>query len=733
MAKTRKRSAPRRAPAQKRKTAGPSPSVRLEQTSPFRWGDRRDLVHLGIVLLVAFALRMVFFYFNHRNNPVFSEPIMDALYHDEWARSILAGTAGSDDVYFRGPLYPYLLALLYKLSGSSITFAVFAQHLIGTCTAGFVLLLAREYFSPRVSLVAGLMAALYWPFVYFEGDLLIVTTILFLNTAGLFLFARGLKVDGARGWLLVASSGIMFGLSAIARPSVLIFFPVLPLVVFWNRDRGRGASLRWVGRSAVVLGTIAVVILPVMVRNYVVGRAVVPVAASGGVNFYIGNNPSSDGTTAIVPGTRADWWGGYNDAIEIAEKAEGRPLKLPEVSDYYFKKGLDWIEQNPGDAAAHFAKKLRVFWVGPERANNKFIYFFWYLAGMKYVPLPGFWLVAPLALLGAVIQWRRRRLLSLLYLFVLTYMIGVVAFFVNARFRLPVVPVLIVFAAFAAVYLYETVRRRDIRAVSASVGLAAAMLVVNYDYLTFAEVRTYSTAFSHVTLANAYMKRDQWDTALDHYLKAWKINEQYPTPAFRRYLRRDVAYNLGLLYWNRGLCSRAIEYLRRVGPPPGGGTDIYMFNALDWLGDCYVKRSQFDQARMTYQEYLRLAPDDVRAIAGAARVEAATGNPAKAERMLEPVIEQSERMNVPSLLVLADIKRMLGKTEEAIEKYELAATYGGFQREALVAMAQCYQDIGDFPAAIETLKRALNYSTPGDPTIRNWIRRLQSQIQTEQP
>jgi tetratricopeptide (TPR) repeat protein len=158
-----------------------------------------------------------------------------------------------------------------------------------------------------------------------------------------------------------------------------------------------------------------------------------------------------------------------------------------------------------------------------------------------------------------------------------------------------------------------------------------------------------------------------------------------------------------------------------------------MFNALDWLGDCYVKRSQFDQARMTYQEYLRLAPDDVRAIAGAARVEAATGNPAKAERMLEPVIEQSERMNVPSLLVLADIKRMLGKTEEAIEKYELAATYGGFQREALVAMAQCYQDIGDFPAAIETLKRALNYSTPGDPTIRNWIRRLQSQIQTEQP
>ncbi len=110
-------------------------SQTLEVTRSFRWRDRRDLIQIGIVLGIALLLRLVFFYLNQKNNPVFLSPIMDALYHHEWAQQILDGTASADDVFFRGPLYPYLLAFLYKLSGSSLTFALFAQHLIGTATA----------------------------------------------------------------------------------------------------------------------------------------------------------------------------------------------------------------------------------------------------------------------------------------------------------------------------------------------------------------------------------------------------------------------------------------------------------------------------------------------------------------------------------------------------------------------------------------------------------------------
>ena len=47
------------------------------------------------------------------------------------------------------------------------------NHLAGTLTCGLVWLLAREYFSRAVALTAGLFAALYWPLIYFEGEVLI--------------------------------------------------------------------------------------------------------------------------------------------------------------------------------------------------------------------------------------------------------------------------------------------------------------------------------------------------------------------------------------------------------------------------------------------------------------------------------------------------------------------------------------------------------------------------------
>ena len=730
MAKHPEKKRPRKAAEQKLKSAGPDPARPLETTRSFHWRDRRDLLQIGVVLALAFALRMVFFYLNQRNNPVFANPIMDALYHDEWARDLLAGTYAADDVFFRGPLYPYLLAVFYKLSGSSIAFAVFMQHVIGTLTTGLVFLLAREYFSPRVSLVAGVMAALYWPFVYFEGDLLIVTTVLFLNTIGLLFLARSLRLEGQTGWLLLAAAGVGFGLSALARPSVLIFFPALPLVLYWSRDHTRRGGREWLARTAVLAGTVAVVIAPVMVRNYVVGHSIVPIAASGGVNFYIGNNPASDGSTAIVPGTRADWWGGYHDAIEIAERDEGRKLKLAEVSDYYYSRGVQWIERHPGDAAAHFWKKFRVFWSGPERANNKFIYFFWNLAGMRYVPLPGFWLITPLALLGAVLLWRRRRHMSALYLFVVTYMAGVVLFFVNARFRLPVVPVLILFAAFAAVYLADTIRRKNMRAYAAIAGFALAFLLVNIDYLSFARIRAYSTAFSHNTLGNAYMKLGRRDTALDHYSRAWRINEDQPTDAFEL-IARDVAYNMGLLYWEKGLCSRAIESLRKVRPPPGGGSDMYALNALDWLGDCYIRQSQYENALAVYREFVRLAPDDVRAVTGMARVEAATGNLQEAERILSSIVDPTTTVHVPAYIALAEVQRGLGKINEAIESYKEISRFLGYEKDALVSLAGLYQNVGDIDAAIETVRQAANYFPPGDPMIRTWIQNLQSQRRSD--
>lgn len=692
--------------------ARPTGGAPLDHARAFGWRNRRDWTDLGIVVGVALALRIAFFFLNKALNPTFRFPIMDSLYHHEWALDLVAGGTPGTDAFFRGPLYPYFLSVLYRLSDNSIAFAIFVQHLIGSLTAGLIYLTARELFSRRVALVAGLTTALYWVLVYMEGDLLLETTFIFLNTVSMYLLLLGMKRH--RLWLF-AAGGFALGLATIDRPSIMVFLPVVPLAI-WLSARVRPAGTRgWVARTVVAAVACAIPIAPVMIRNYAVAKAIVPVGASGGVNFWIGNNPASDGSTAIVPGTRADWWGGYYDAIAMAEKDLGRKLTLAEVSDYFFEKGRRFMRENPDEARRLMLKKARMFWGAGERANDKYIYFFWHLAGMKYVPLPGFWLVAPLGILGGFLLWRRRTELSMFYLFVILYSIGVIAFFVNARFRLPIVPVLSMFAAYGAVYMVDAFRRQSFGVVKALLVLAAAAALVNSDYLYQKQMRTYSEAFSNYTLGNAYLKMGLKSTAMAHYTRADEIARAYPNEAYR-FIEREVNYNLGALLWEQGMCSRAIEVLERVG-----GSDDFAKRALDCLGDCYLKRRDVANATRVYEQLLKISSDDQRGITGLARALALTGEFAKAEAMLAQIVDPRHAVYPPSYIALAEIQRAQGKTDEAIVSYTHISKLAGYERDAFVALAELHRERGEWDAALRAANQAALHSTPNDTAIQGLI------------
>jgi len=715
----------------------------LDDAHPFRWKNHADWLQLGIVVGVALALRLAFYFLNKAFNPTFYFPVMDSLYHHEWALDLVAGGTPGTDAFFRGPMYPYFLAALYKVSGSSIAFAVLVHHFLGALTAGFVYLTARELFSRRVSLVAGLMVALYWVLVYMEGDLLVETLFIFFNSMSLWLLTAGIK---RRHLVMLATGGLALGLATITRPSVMVFFPAIPLAIWLASqrstsarppaggadgapaasgrgvigDRTRRAAFGWLTQSIVVAIAVALPIMPVMIRNYRVAHAIVPVGASGGVNFYIGNNPVSDGSTAIVPGTRADWWGGYEDAIGIAEKDLGRKLKLSEVSDYYFQRGFDYIKSHPSEATALMAKKFQMFWGAGERANDKYIYFFWHLAKMKYLPLPGFWLIAPLAILGAVLLWRRRSELVMFYLFVALYSVGVIVFFVNARFRLPIVPVLCLFAAYGAVYLWRAFREKQFGFVKALVIVAAAAALVNSDYLYQKQMRAYSDAFSNYTLGNAYLKMGDKGTALAHYTRADEINRDFPTPAYGL-IQREVDYNLGTLLWEEGMCTRAVSVLERVG-----GTDEFTLHALDCLGDCYLKRNDVANATRVYERLMSISPSDQRGVAGLARCAALTGDYAKAESMLKQIVNPTGSVYPPAYIALADVQRALGKIDDAIASYTNIARLLGYERQANLALVELYQQKGDVKSALKALDRAALYSPPNDPTIQGLFASLRA-------
>jgi 4-amino-4-deoxy-L-arabinose transferase-like glycosyltransferase len=433
-----------------------------------------DLALCGAIVLFAFILRLIYI-LQWQHNPMFAHPGMDELYHDDWAQALAAGKTFVDGPYFRAPLYPAFLGLIYKVFGHSFMAARLAQAVLDSLSCGLLFIAGRQVFSRRIAAVAGFAAASYWMLIFFTGELLIEQLTVFLDVLLICLLLRAAKKPGG---LIYAAAGLVMGLSAIARPNILLFAPAVALWMFISHRHQLRRGLIYI--ACITLGCL-LPILPVTVRNYVVGHDRVLIASQGGVNFYIGNNPWSDGRTAIVPGTPGGWWEGYYGSIALAEQAEGRKLKPSEVSSYYYRQGWKFIAEQPAKAFSLLALKLSLFWSSWEIPNDKGVYFWTehFAPIVKLLPL-GFGVVGPLGILGLVLCWRRGRELFPLWGFVLIYTAGMVVFFCNARYRMPIIPPLILLGTWAAFEMVQAVReQRWLTVGGRAVVLVAAGVFVN--------------------------------------------------------------------------------------------------------------------------------------------------------------------------------------------------------------------------------------------------------------
>ncbi|MCH8146392.1 MAG: glycosyltransferase family 39 protein [Planctomycetes bacterium] len=498
------------------------------------------------IVFVAFGLRAVYVH-QLSANPLFAHPEMDELYHDQWARNMVAGESFVDGPYFRAPLYPAFLALIYKIFGQSYMAPRMAQAVLGSLSCGLLFLVGWRVFGRAVAGVAGFLAAGYWTLIYFDGELLIPSLIIFLDLLLLLLLFHAARSPGK---LLYAAVGIVLGLSAIARPNILLLAPVLAVCPLVLHRAMRKRS--WAYSGMLTLGCVSIV-APIAVRNYVVGGDVVLISSQAGVNFYIGNNPKSDGHTAIVPGTPGGWWEGYYASIERAEQAAGRSLKPSEVSRYYFSQAADFITEQPTQFSQLFWKKLRLFWTRDEVSNNKGVYFWTeqFAPVMKYLPI-GFGVVGPLGLLGLILCCRFRAERFYISGFVLLYMLSVVLFFCTARYRMPVIPLLILLAVFA---VFEGVRAlRGKQWIACGTGVAVLALAGLFVNLPVAGAPFRNDAFSFIRLGTAYIDTGDTEAAIQSFRSSLELEPEF----------RTASFNLAKLFHREGRIDEAIPEYRRA-------------------------------------------------------------------------------------------------------------------------------------------------------------------------
>jgi 4-amino-4-deoxy-L-arabinose transferase-like glycosyltransferase len=135
---------------------------------------------LPVLFCVALGLRVLYLT-EIDSHPLFEHPRLDALFHDTWARSIASGNVLGDAVFFRAPLYPYALALVYGIFGHSFVIPRILQHVTGALLVLILYLLARKLFNSRsAAVLSSLLMTFYAVLIYFEGELLFESVLLFL-------------------------------------------------------------------------------------------------------------------------------------------------------------------------------------------------------------------------------------------------------------------------------------------------------------------------------------------------------------------------------------------------------------------------------------------------------------------------------------------------------------------------------------------------------------------------
>lgn len=632
---------------------GPGEATRERSPTDTRsWEGRhrwRDVLIFAGIVAFALGLRLIYV-FQVRSSPYFDVPILDAAYHDEWARAMLAGRSFIDTAYFRAPLYPAFLAAMYGLSGGSFLFPRIVQAVLGSLTCGIAFLLGRDAFGRRVGIVSGIAAATYWILLYFDAELLIPVLITFLDTTLVWLLLRAHRRPSAGRWLVC---GLILGLSAIARPNILLLAPAVVawmLVVQWRRWKPFAVyGFCWFAGCVIP-------IVPITVRNYVVGDDPVLIASQGGVNFFIGNNPQSDGMSAIVPGLPTEWWQGYHAAIDRAEQAFGRALRPSEVSRYYYEQaGVFWRDQ-PLAAIRLTLRKLALFWGAGEIINNTDIHLITdhYAPVVRILPL-GFWIVGPLGLAGLILGLGRPRELFPLWSFVTVYMVSVVMFFVTARFRVPILPVLIVLASHAVFWSAGAVRQRRWLPLG---GVVAAVLVGGLVTNVIGRFEMPACAYPQVNLATTLIQKSRIDEALDELQQARRVEPGDAT----------VYYTLGLAWTEKGDLAKAVESYRDAiaRKPDYHQAHNNLGKLLDDANDTAGAIHQFEAA-------LRAKPDHAPAHFNLARVLMKVDRDAEAVAHLDAGL-RVEPDRVDALVLRANALVRLGRFAEALESLDRAVS-----------------------------------------------------------
>jgi tetratricopeptide (TPR) repeat protein len=417
------------------------------------------------------------------------------------------------------------------------------------------------------------------------------------------------------------------------------------------------------------------------------------------------------------------------------------------VSSYWFRKGLDWIRHNPLAWLRLTIQKFRLFWSPVEIPNNQPDWYFARLSESSVLYWIGFPVVAGLGLASLGLLFRDWRIWSLPLLYALITLATVVAFFCPGRYRLPLVPVLILLAAAGLVRLPGVWRARrfgSLTAYAACGGLAAVFLVTNppdramhgrqtegrahFDLAMYytrgsqaqpalqekviAHLREAirlrpNDVHAHTALGVWLLKYDHRDEAGDALAQAVQVN---PQDAEAQGYYGDYLYTVGRLAEAAEHYERATE-LNPTWPNPHVS-----------LGFVLARLGRVAEAGTHLEAALRLQPERTDARQQLGVLLSQQGQFAAAAEQFAQIL-QHEPANTAALLYLGNTLASLGRYEEAVARYRAVLRQEPGNAAAAQGLAFALQKSGQVAAAISALRDALAHAPDDERLLRGlaWL------------
>jgi tetratricopeptide (TPR) repeat protein len=499
-----------------------------------RWLSRVDRWAVGVFLL-AVLVRAVYF-LQFQRSPLSGYYTLDHLYYLEWAKRISEGVIVQNQVFEQSPLYSYALGGFFAIFGEHLPWILAGQLLIGALTAVLVYFCGRRLFNQATATIAGVLAAIYGPMVFYEC--LVMKSFLspFLTITVLYSGLRYGDHHKSR-WLCLA--GIAIGLACLVRENHILLLLGMTIWVWRARELSRGKKrvqqTKRFQHVGVLAATTFVCFVPSLMHNFEAGDEFVLVTAGGGEVFYMAHGPGANGYYKAPKFVRPNPEHEHKDFRREAKRRLKKPVTPAESSRFWFWEGVSSIASHPIRATGLTFRKGRLF-LNDFEANDSanFTATRRTIGVLKW--LPGFGSMIGLGLLGMLVCLFDFRKYELTFWVIAAHVVSVLLLYNFGRFRLGLMPVWCLFAARGSTWIFQARSKERAPLKTRAIAVVGVLGVTVFAFST--PIGYWDETFAiddELYLAEMSSRAKDFDQTEEHYLSAMKLmrkNEaRHPTHA----------------------------------------------------------------------------------------------------------------------------------------------------------------------------------------------------------